>query len=491
MCKVLFLLGTKLRFTFILCSSYWFRILDLEKKKCRNLFYCKSKMQLFKAYFCALLALSVASAKRAYQQEEVADYDNFDFDSYDIDLNEIIPMSTNSNSSSEENQKEEPSPDKCSKDRYEIENLNDMKDLHDCKVVKGDIVVLNYKEPILQFGHINRIEGNLEIYNAPNLVRIEAEEVRHVGKAFILSELTSLSLISFPSLRFVKVLDWKVLPILNSVHFSNEIKDIESITVSDTSLIGFSGFMTSKLENLDINNNRFLETINCDVEKITGKLHIAANSKDVKVSLPKLEYAKNVSIHDVLDINLEKLSEIESSINVIENNFDTFKLPNLKSIGGTLSILQNDKLNSVKFPNLTEIGGGLMVVNNSNIDKVNFFPELNIIGGALEIVGNIKELDFDKLKLVKGSAKIKSSDAEFSCAAWTKSDMSSVIRGGKIECTNANNERIVSNTPTENGKKVTTTESGPVKMKVSSGGNKNSLNSIFYTFLAVIWSTVF
>lgn len=361
-----------------------------------------------------------------------------------------------------------------------------MNAISDCKIITGDIVVTDYDEPIIQFGGIMNIFGSLDIQRAPNLIRIEADNVHRIGNKFSLKELTSLTLISFTSLRYVKIIDWEVLPILNEAYFGNAIKEAESITISDTSLVDFPGFLTGKLDILDINNNRYLETIDCDVEKITGRLHIAANSRDVRVSLPKLHTAKNLSIHDVLDLELSSLEEIESSINFVNNLFATLNLPILKSIGGTLSLLKNANLNKIEFPNVTEIGGGLMIVNNTKVDKIDFFPKLNIIGGAIELVGNINETNLKNLKLVKGSAKIKSSDTSFDCTKWTKSELSSVIRGGKIECINANNERITADTPTEGGI-LDTSETNEHSIKFTSNAENQFRTGKFRNLLSLLF----
>lgn len=366
-----------------------------------------------------------------------------------------------------------------------------MKEIQDCKIIAGDIVITDYKEPIVNFGDIMNIFGCLIIENAPDLVRIEADRVNRIGEKFSLKELTSLSLISFPSLKYVKFIDWQVLPILNAVHFDNAIKDVESIIVADTSLVGFSGFLTDKLETLDINNNRYLEEISCDVKKITENLHIAANSMDVKVSLPKLHSAKNISIHEVLELDLNNLEEIESSINIINNHFNELKFPVLKSIGGTLSLLKNQNLQDIEFPNVTEIGGGLMILNNTKIDKINFFPKLTIIGGAIEIVGNIKETSFKGLKLIKGSAKIKSSDVSFDCTKWSRSELSSVVRGGKIECINANNEKITANTPTEGGNQDNFNKEGHNVKLESQGTALDVFGKLMYAILSFSLMTIF
>lgn len=361
-----------------------------------------------------------------------------------------------------------------------------MNNIRDCKIITGDIFITNYKEPAILFGNIMNILGNLDIQRASSLVRIEADNIHRIGNKFTLRDLTSLNSISFASLRYVKIIDWKVLPILNVAYFGNAIKETESVTVSDTSLIEFPAFLFNNLEILDINNNRYLESIDCNVEKITGRLHIAANSRDVRVSLPKLQSAKNVSIHEVLDLDLSNLEEIESSINFINNLFIDLSLPVLKSIGGTMSLLKNQNLGKVEFPNVTEIGGGLMIVNNTKIDRINFYPKLTIIGGAIELVGNIKETNLKNLKLVKGSAKIKSSDNSFDCTKWTKSELSSVIRGGKIECINANNERITADTPTEGGNNDASDNDEHSIKQTSKGVTLNITGKFLLLFILII-----
>lgn len=303
---------------------------------------------------------------------------------------------------------------------------------------------------MIVFEKLEAIDGSLNIQKSPDLVRLDAPYLSKISKDFRMSELTSLALVSCPRLLSIKLLSWKVLPILSNVLFDNEMSDIKSITISDTSLTGFSGFQSKILDTLDISNNRFLETITSNVEMISGKLHVAANSKDVIADFSKLRSANNLSIHDVAEICLSHLELVNNSAVLVNNAFTSLKLPKLSVVGGTLSLLQNKKLNQAEFPSIKEIGGGLMIVNNTFIDKLNFFPKLKTIGGGLDLVGNFKEMSMSQLILVKGSAKLKSYSNAFDCQKWTKSSITQVIRGGKIECTNSANQRIVSNTPTFN-----------------------------------------
>lgn len=336
----------------------------------------------------------------------------------------------------------------CDRSNYQISHQAQLNEIVDCSVIQGDVIITDFSHSILDLGRIETITGNLIISKSPDIVRIESEKLTNIGNELKLSELTSLSVIVFPSLSSVRIINWKVLPILSAVQFFNEINNLTSVTVSDTSLTGFSGFLTEKLNVLDINNNRFLDSITSNVEVIEESLHISANSFGTTVSLPNLRIANNMSIQDVSEINIPSLEYVQNSVSLINNPFRSLKFSNLKSIGGTLNIFKNKKLVELEFPSITEVGGGLIIANNSNIEKINFFPKLNVIGGALEVIGNIKEISIKQLRLVKGSTKLKTDYPSFDCNLWLHSEIMSVIRGGKIECLNANNEKFLTNTPT-------------------------------------------
>ncbi|VEU23623.1 DEKNAAC104786 [Brettanomyces naardenensis] len=210
--------------------------------------------------------------------------------------------------------------------------------------------------------------------------------------------------------------------------------------MSDTSLTGFGGFNVDTLKTLKIDNNRFLERIDSSVKEISGDLIIAANARNLKVSLPELKWVKTAMIKDTEEVNLDELQVVQSSAEFIENHFRDLKLPKLKSTGTTLSLIDNKRLERAEFPSLVEVGGGLMVINNDKLNQIDFFSQLKSVGGAIELEGDIDENKFKQLKVVKGSAIMKSSSNKFDCKDWVDNEVSSVVRGGKIECGSGDSE---------------------------------------------------
>ena len=70
---------------------------------------------------------------------------------------------------------------------------------------------------------------------------------------------------------------------------------------------------------------------------------------------------------------------------------------------------------------------------------------MKTIGGAIQFSGSFKDTSFPNLKLVKGSAFIKTSSAEMDCNKWIRPlDGRSIIRGGKIKCTSHKKQNSIS-----------------------------------------------
>ena len=330
---------------------------------------------------------------------------------------------------------------KCFKSEYNIYSAGDLAAISDCTVLSGSLHISHFDSDSIHLGSIKEIKGDFTVRNISNLIRIEATSLTSIGGVFELNTLNSLTSLSFPKLESLETMKWQVLPILTFVNLDTGIKTINSVIMSDTSLTGFGGFNVETLKTMSINNNRFLERIESTVSEVTGDLLIAANARNIKVSLPNLTWVKSMTVKDTEAINLESLQVIEKSADFSNNKFTTLHMPKLKSAGHTLSIINNKNLDDIEFDNLSEVGGGLMIIDNEKIKKIDFFPSLKSVGGAIEFHGDITSNHFDDLKIIKGSAILKSSSAVFDCGDWMKNEVGKVVRGGKVECGSGKSEK--------------------------------------------------
>ncbi|GMF63677.1 unnamed protein product [[Candida] boidinii] len=206
--------------------------------------------------------------------------------------------------------------------------------------------------------------------------------------------------------------------------------------------MSYHGFDVNKLEILKINNNRYLEKIESNVKEITGELIVSANARYLELSLAELQSVKHLTIRDVDKLNISNLQIIEKTGEFINNRFEKLSLDKLKLTGNTLSLMDNDELKEIETPRLEEVGGGLMIIDNKNLENINFLNEIKSVGGAIEFDGFFKNVELPKLKIVKGSTLIRSTDDDFHCEKWIKEEMSRVITVGKIQC-GTKNENII------------------------------------------------
>ncbi|ANZ76757.1 BA75_03349T0 [Komagataella pastoris] len=373
---------------------------------------------------------------------------------------------------------------KCSKPEHIIRNEGDMMQLGDCSTIEGDIVVDGYIDTVLDLGATKDVWGDIKIQNSSNVARVEGFELERIGGSTSFQSLTALSTIRLPRLKTMQSINWQVLPILSSVSFNSEVSSLETIIISDTALTQFTGFHTQSLKVLNINNNRYMELVESDVEEITGELSITSNAKNVQISLPNLKNAKNITVRDAESVDLRNLENVAVSAGFIENSFKELHLPKLQHVGGTFGIMKNERVENLEFPELSEIEGGLIITNNTNIHSINFFPELKSIGGAIRFEGEFADIQLEELEVVKGSALVRTLSETFDCNNWLKLDASSIVRGGVIECfSNKHSQTIHVN---EEGKVVKNiTDVNSVSSKSNAAKLKCSLFSLFMALLMI------
>lgn len=96
----------------------------------------------------------------------------------------------------------------------------------------------------------------------------------------------------------------------------------------------------------NINNNRFLENLFASLESVTKQLTVHSNAKELELDLSNLHTVENMTIKDVSEIKLAKLSSVNSSLEFIENQFSSLELPLLAKVQGTLGLIDNKNLKS-------------------------------------------------------------------------------------------------------------------------------------------------
>lgn len=312
-------------------------------------------------------------------------------------------------------------------------NAEDLRAVTDrCSCISGNLVLLGWSDWECNLGGLVRVGGVVDMAGAHGAERFTAAALESVG-GLRLRNLVALMEVLLPVLVRADVFELLVLPVLATLNMAAGLSQVLSVVVSDTALESFKLVRAESVGRLDINNNRFLETIHLPVQEVTKELVVAANGQLVVLLLPELVWTHNATVRDVGAVAIPKLAEVDHLVAFLHNHFRHLAVPLLQQVGGTLLVSSNDKLEQADFPKLQQVGGGLVVVDNPALAAVDGFAALGVVGGAVQLKGSMHTVDMGRLRLVRGSAHV-ASDGALDCAKWTGGGMKLVVRGGTIEC---------------------------------------------------------
>ena len=207
---------------------------------------------------------------------------------------------------------------------------------------------------------------------------------------FQLKGLTVLSALNMPSITKVGKIDWQTLPALKTLGFGQGITEAGSVRITDTMLSSLEGLKLTSVSTFDINNNKFLKSVEVQLTSVTEALTIAFNGKGVEASFPELKWAKNVTVRDAGLISFPKLEKVNSSIAFVNNTFEDAAFPKLKS-AGDFSMISCIKLTNLTANVLEEVEGTFLLANNTKLAKATNFKKLATVLGSIDVSGALTE----------------------------------------------------------------------------------------------------
>lgn len=230
----------------------------------------------------------------------------------------------------------------------------------------------------------------MRIVGASQLATIELSTLTTIGGDFELKELTILHTLSAPFLQEVGSIDWVTLPALQGI--TARITKAKNVKIADTNLLSLDGIILETVGDFDINNNKFLRTIDVQLVNVTESLTVTFNKPGVVASFPKLENARNISFRDVGSVSLPALKKVQNTIAFVNNSLPEVFLPNLTEVtSGSITWYSNKNLVNITAPKLEKVGGTFQIANNTKLETVDGFPKLAEVGGAVDIAGKFKE----------------------------------------------------------------------------------------------------
>lgn len=291
-----------------------------------------------------------------------------------------------------------------------IQSNADATGLSGCTTYSGSIALATGTTDNIQISGIRRITGSLIANNVTQMTSFSATDLEEIGDTFHLESLTILSTLSFPSLVKVDTIEWTALPALQGLSFTQGVQEVNMLTIDNTQLNSLDGINLQVADTISVTNNPYLSSASMQLGNVTQALTFGANSKDLKLEFPNLEWAYNMTFRNCSEVSIPSLASINGSLGFYSNSFESLSAPNLTNVGGSLSFVSNEQLTNISMPELTTVGGGFQVANNTKLSDIDGFPVLATVGGALDFNGAFSKVELPDLSDVRGAFNLQSTE---------------------------------------------------------------------------------
>jgi hypothetical protein len=291
-----------------------------------------------------------------------------------------------------------------------IQNAGDATGIASCSTFSGNIAIATGTTEDIDFSGVKKITGDLIAESNSDMKRLSAGDLEELDGEMRLTGLTRLYAVDFPKLKSVKSIKWNALPNLEQIGFTSEVTKAKKLRIENTALRSLKGINIEEVDTVFIANNGYIDEISMQLGNITESFTLADNNEQVKVQLPNLIWASNLTFRFCGSVSVPSLESLNGSLGLYNNGFESFAAPNLTEVGQAIAIIANDKLSNVSFPLLTKISDDLQIANNSKLTEVDGFPQLKKLGGAFDMTGNFTSVKTPQLESVKGTFRLRSTD---------------------------------------------------------------------------------
>lgn len=195
-----------------------------------------------------------------------------------------------------------------------------------------------------------------------------------------------------------------------------------------------------------INAINFDNVSSTSLETVQGSIHVSGDVLHgvgpLNLYLPKLESAGNITISDVMNVMTPSLTTVAGAMGIYSSSIDSFTFPSLSSSGDFIELVDCGFYTNIETPftltmgALTAVGGDLIVLKGVyySLD----FPQLEVVSGSIQFLGNLFNLTMPSLTKVGSNARIQtaSNSHDTICDEMHRLVKESIIEGhGKCSVT--------------------------------------------------------
>lgn len=324
-----------------------------------------------------------------------------------------------------------------------------MENLSDCNTLDGDLIIGEDLD-VFNYPNLSRVKGNLIADKAVKLSSFAAQNLETINGDFRLQGCTILSSLNAPQLSKVGSLTWITLPALQTYNMG--ITEAKDVKITDTQLTSLNGLNPKTVNKFEVDNNKYLKTVSMDgLQTVSEAMSLGFNDKKIEMKFPSLIWSKNVTLIGGSVADFPKLQHINGSMNFGNTTIKTISCKNLTTVEQTLAFIGNSEATDLDFPQLTVIGGGFKIHNNTKLEVVDGFPKLRQVRGAIDFVGDMKNVTLPSLEDVQGSFNLQTTQ-ELDCSEFETYNDDKVIKGDDFVClAEESNPQTADGTPGADG----------------------------------------
>ncbi|KAG1473403.1 hypothetical protein G6F56_000969 [Rhizopus delemar] len=307
-------------------------------------------------------------------------------------------------------------------------NQLDLDSIKHCKTFQGIITIDKMgTAPMLTMEGVENLKGDLLLSNNAELGGFSAPNLKTVEGQVKIENHTILKKVEFPQLTEVNSMTYSVLPALEVIQFPAGLTKVGSMKIEDTKAPKIDGFKPENIGTFVLAHNNYMQTFDFSSVKQATDMHVTGNNPEMVFNAPSLTDMQGGTFLNLGQLQMPVLTTVRSDFSLHDNQFTMLNLDSLLNIGGTFTVVNNNKLTEMSFKKLDLISGALSVGNNSQLISIEGFPSLKEIHGTLDLAGNFESYKLPALQDVRGGMRVQTTSSKIAC-----SELERNLKGGNI-----------------------------------------------------------
>ncbi|OLY84908.1 Meiotic expression up-regulated protein 10 [Smittium mucronatum] len=295
--------------------------------------------------------------------------------------------------------------------------MGQVKYLNECPRFSGNINIVSVFGDVIDLSNITEINGSLTISSSSLQKSIYLNSVTSISGDLVITNNNLLQSIDLSNLLTVGgAFDVSGNFDLNSLKVQN-LEETQFFRLSESAIVSINIPNLKQISSLEIKGNTVAGTISFpSLSRINGDLTINNNNNAI-AQLSKLESVNGqFNIRGLGEIQIDSLTSIKSSFNIVGNSFQKLSAPVLVSSNWDISISGNKMLESLSLPNLETVGNNLSILGNPFLSSIgtDSFASLNQVSGNSFLSSQFDTLEFNKKLRFGGSLRVEASP-KFNC----------------------------------------------------------------------------